>query len=217
MLGFSQDSAAKPAGPPPAGGLNADQQFANQIAQQPVAGMGSRNTLFLAPVSRSWSASFNFSEARQRPPVGGTVILADPTRYCAPYNDPTSASYNPPAYALCIQQQSTTPTQDSPIPNTSAGGPVILNPPTSSLGSNIQFPLTDKWSASWRTTYNFQQHQFASQDVQLVRELHDWRAIFSFTQSPNGNFAFSFQIALTAEPDLKFNYNRGTYRSGGAP
>ena len=50
-----------------------------------------------------------------------------------------------------------------------------------------------------------------------MRELHDWRATFSFTQSPNGNFAFSFQIALTAEPDLKFNYNRGTYRSTGTP
>ncbi|MGH7668742.1 MAG: hypothetical protein ACRENQ_04550, partial [Gemmatimonadaceae bacterium] len=79
----------------------------------------------------------------------------------------------------------------------------------------IQFPLTDNWSAAWRTNYNFQQHQFAMQDVQLIRELHDWRAIFSFTQSPNGNFSFSFQIALKAEPDLKFNYNRGTYRSGG--
>ena len=217
MLGISHDSSAKPAGPASAANPDAEGQFANQLAQQPVAGMQSRNVLYLAPISRNWSATFNFSSARQRPPVGGTVIIADPTRYCAPYNDPSGASYNPAAYDLCIQQQSTTPTQDSPIPNTSAGGPVILNPPTSSLGSSIQFPLTDMWSAAWRTTYNFQQHQFASQDVQLVRQLHDWRATFSFTQSPNGNFSFSFQIALIAEPDLKFNYNRGTYRSGGAP
>lgn len=218
MLGVSRDSSAQPAGQAPAGSLNADQQFNNQMSQQPVAGMQSRNLLFLAPISRTWSASFNFSSARQRPPVGGTVIIADPTaRYCAIYNDPSSPSYNPAAYDLCAQQQSTTPTQDSPIPNTSVGGPTILNPPISSLGSNIQFPLTDKWSAAWRTNYNFQQHQFASQDVQLIRELHDWHVTFSFTQSPNGNFSFSFQIALTAEPDLKFNYNRGTYRSGGTP
>jgi len=217
MLGLAHDSAAKPPAPLPGGQTSADQQFARQVASQPVAGQEARSTLYLAPVSRSWSASFNFSSARQRPPVGGTVINADPTVYCAPFNDRSSPSYNPPAYDLCVQQQSTAPTLDAPIPNTAAGGPVYLNPPTSSVGSSIQFPLTDKWSAAWRTTYNLVQHQFASQDIQLVRELHDWRATFSFTQSPNGNFAFSFQIALTAEPDLKFNYNRGTYRSTGTP
>ncbi|HEU4989034.1 MAG TPA: putative LPS assembly protein LptD [Gemmatimonadaceae bacterium] len=217
MLGLSHDTTSSPAGAAPAPGPTPDQQFANQIAQQPVAGMQNRNVLYLAPVARSWSATFNFSSARTRPPVGGTVIYADPTRYCLPFKDPKSPSYNPPAYDLCVQQQSTAPTLDQPISNTASGGPVYVNPPTSSLSSNVQFPLTDKWSAAWRTTYNFQQHQFASQDVQLVRELHDWRAIFSFTQSPNGNFSFAFQIALTAEPDLKFNYNRGTYRSAGTP
>lgn len=216
MLGLSHDTSgavgAAPTGPTP------DQQFANQVAQRPVAGMGSRNVLYLAqPVSRSWSASFDFSSARTRPPVGGTVIHTDPTLYCLPYKDPSSPAYNPPAYDLCVQQQQTAPTNDSPIPNTAAGGPVYVNPPTASLGTNIQFPLTDKWSAAWRTTYNFQQHQFSSQDVQLVRDLHDWRAIFSFTQAPNGNFSFAFQIALKAEPDLKFDYNRGTYRSIGTP
>ena len=33
----------------------------------------------------------------------------------------------------------------------------------------------------------------------------------AFTQSPNGNFGFTFFIALKAEPDLKFNYNRQTF------
>ncbi|MDE3126956.1 MAG: LPS-assembly protein LptD [Gemmatimonadota bacterium] len=213
MFGVSQDSTAKPAAPVNGDELNPDQQFAQQMASQPVAGLQSRNTIYLPPVSRTWSASFNFSMARQRPPKGGTVINADPTIYCLPFKDPNSPSYNPPAYDLCVQQQSTAPTLDSPIPNTAAGGPVYLNPPTSSVGTSVNFPLTDKWSAAWRTTYNLVQHKFASQDVQLVRDLHDWRAIFSFTQSPNGNFSFSFQIALTAEPDLKFNYNKGTYRS----
>lgn len=145
------------------------------------------------------------------------MINADPLLYCAPFNTPSSPSYNPAAYDLCVQQQSTAPTLASPIPNTAAGGPVYLNPPTASIGSSIQFPLTDKWSAAWRTTYDMVHHEFASQDIQLVRELHDWRATFSFTQAPNGNFSFGFQIALIAEPDLKFNYNRGTYRSTGTP
>ncbi len=212
LLGMSNDTTSGLQQPGQSMGDAASnaQQFTDQMSQRPVAGMDSRNTLYLAAPAKSWSASFNFSSARTRPPVGGTVINTDPTRYCLPYKD-----VNPPAYDACIARQSTTPTQDANIPNTSAGGPVYVNPPTASLGSNVQFPLTTNWSAAWRTSYNFQQHQFASQDVQLIRELHDWRAIFSFTQSPNGNFSFSFQIALTAEPDLKFNYNRGTYRSGG--
>ncbi len=211
LFGIAHDTSSQMALPAPgAGNATADQQLAEQVSQRPVAGMDSRNSVYLAAPAKSWSAAFTFSSARTRPPVGGTVINADPTRYCLPLQN-----VNPLAYDACLAQQSTTPTQDANIPNTSAGGPVYLNPPTASLGSSIQFPLTDKWSAAWRTSYNFEQHQFASQDVQLIRELHDWRAIFSFTQSPNGNFSFAFQIALTAEPDLKFNYNRGTYRSGG--
>ena len=37
-------------------------------------------------------------------------------------------------------------------------------------------------------------------------------AIFAFTRGPNGNFAFNFFIALNAQPDLKFNFDRQTYR-----
>ncbi len=212
LLGVSHDttsSLGQPVGGP-GGATAADQQFAGQMTQRPVAGMDSRNAVYLQQPAKSWSASFNFSSARTRPPVGGTVINTDPTVYCLPLQN-----VNPQAYDACVAQENATPTQDANVPNTSAGGPVYVNPPTASLGSNIQFPLTTNWSAAWRTSYNFQQHQFASQDVQLIRELHDWRAIFSFTQSPNGNFSFSFQIALKAEPDLKFNYNRGTYRSSG--
>jgi hypothetical protein len=34
-----------------------------------------------------------------------------------------------------------------------------------------------------------------------------------FTESSNGNFAFSFSIGLKAEPDLKFDYSRSNVRS----
>jgi len=43
----------------------------------------------------------------------------------------------------------------------------------------------------------------------------DWRAIFAFTQSPNGSFAFNFLISLKAEPELKFDYHKATYRNEG--
>ena len=86
-----------------------------------------------------------------------------------------------------------------------------------SLNSNISFNLTAKWATQWQTTYDLERHEFASQIVSLQRDMHDWRAIFGFTQSPNGNFAFNFTIALKAEPDLKFDYNRATVRTGAPP
>ena len=39
--------------------------------------------------------------------------------------------------------------------------------------------------------------------------------IFSFTQSPTGSFAFTFFMALKAEPALKFNYDKQTYPIAG--
>jgi hypothetical protein len=48
--------------------------------------------------------------------------------------------------------------------------------------------------------------------VSLQRDMHDWRAIFAFTQAPGGNFSFTFFISLIAEPNLKFNYDKRTYR-----
>ncbi len=51
--------------------------------------------------------------------------------------------------------------------------------------------------------------------VTLQRDLHDWRATFGFNRSPFGNFAFSFFISLKAEPDLKFDYHKATYRNEG--
>jgi len=76
----------------------------------------------------------------------------------------------------------------------------------------MSFNITPKWSGSWGTNYDFQAKKFGSHQVSLQRALHDWRAIFAFTQAPNGNFAFNFFIALNAEPDLKFNYDKQTYR-----
>jgi hypothetical protein len=63
----------------------------------------------------------------------------------------------------------------------------------------------------WTTNYDFVAGDFGMHTVSLRRELHDWDAIFAFTQSPNGNFAFNFFIALRAQPDLKFNYDRRSY------
>ena len=85
-------------------------------------------------------------------------------------------------------------------------------PSREALQSQMSFHVTPKWAAQWGTTYDFNARQFASQQVSLQRELHDWRAIFAFTQAPNGSFAFNFSISLNAEPDLRFPYDKQTYR-----
>jgi len=119
---------------------------------------------------------------------------------------------NPIIYQQCIQLESANANGSVAIPSVTSGGPFIRQPGRDNLDANMNFHLTPKWAGTWSTNYDFQAHKFGNHNVTLQRELHDWRAIFSFTQAPNGNFAFTFFIALIAEPDLKFNYDKQTYR-----
>ena len=179
------------------------------IAAQPVAGSARAGDRFLIPPTQGWRASFTFARSSPRPPTGNNVIDFDPRARCAQI-----AGNDPFLLDACLAQQRAAPTTDTPVNSTIAGGPAYKIPPTTSLNGSINFNLTPKWTAAWQTTYDFEQHEFASHIVSLQRDLHDWRAIFGFTQSPNGNFAFNFTIALKAEPDLKFDYNKATVRSG---
>ena len=180
-----------------------DAALARQIASQPVAGQASRASQFVVPPTRGFEATFSFSTTRTRPARGGNVLVVDPRVHCEPYRD-----INPFYYETCLR----TPLNADTIPSTTAGAPYILLPPQMSLSSSINFELTPKWSAAWQTSYDFELHQFASQIVSLQRDLHDWRANFGFTHSPNGNFAFTFFIALKPQPDLKFDYSRTSIR-----
>ena len=137
----------------------------------------------------------------------------DPATRCAPLNTPFSRQNG--AYAECVARQTTNPSPEDPITSGLVGAPVYLTPPTTSLGSSTSFRFTEHWSATWQTNYDFVRHSFASQIASLQRDLHDWRAIFAFTQSPTGSFAFNFLISLKAEPELKFDYHKSTYRNEG--
>jgi hypothetical protein len=184
-----------------------DDAIANRVAATPVAGITSRDRQYSLPQTEGWQASFQFSSSRQRPPTGnGKIITADPAAFCKDYLQ------NQIVYQQCVQQYAASITASGAGNGGIAGAPFILQPPRENLASNVTFHLTPKWSGNWNTNYDFQAKKFGSQVVTLQRELHDWRAIFSFTQAPNGNFAFSFFIALNAEPDLKFNYDKSTYR-----
>ncbi len=178
--------------------------MARQFASQPVAGQAARgSSQFVVPPAKGWEASFTFSSSRSRPPRGDRIIDYDPKIKCEPFR-----LVNPFAYDSCLASPSLADT----FPVTTEGGPAVRMPRQTSLGSDLRFELTQKWAATWNTSYDFEQHQFASQIVSLQRDLHDWRAIFAFTRSPNGNFAFNFFIALKPQPDLKFDYSRATVR-----
>lgn len=183
--------------------------MAQAIAAQPVAGSVRGGGRMIIPPTQGWKASFSLSRSSPRPPVGANVIQFDPRARCI-----AQVGTDPFLLDACLASQRAQPTTDTPVTSATAGAAAYNIPPTTSLNSDVSFNLTPHWAAHWTTTYDLEHHQFASHVVQLQRELHDWRAIFGFTQSPNGNFAFNFTIALKAEPDIKFDYNKATVRSG---
>ena len=181
------------------------------MASRQVGGTSGRAAAFNVTDPQEWSASLTFSSSRQRPPVGGgTIIVDNDAQFCADLRlDPFSEEQ-------CVRERQEARASDPNSYQTSAGGPFVRRPPNTTVQSNIVLPLTKNWGASWQTTYDFEEAQFASHMVNLSRELHDWRATFSILQAPNGNFAFSFFIALKAQPDLKFDYQRNSYRRSGS-
>ena len=83
------------------------------------------------------------------------------------------------------------------------------------LGLNVGFSPTENWSASWNTQYNMTTGEFGQHVLRLDRNLHRWRATFSFVKAPNGNFAFNFFVSLTDLQEIKFQYDQRTVRRGG--
>jgi hypothetical protein len=190
-----------------------DQAQTQMTASQPVAGDLRGGNRFVVPPAQGWRAGFTFSRSSPRPPRGNdstaNILVFDPRQRCAQISGTDQALFQ-----ACLNQLLAQPTTETPVQPRTAGGPAYRIPATTSLNGDLAFNITPRWAATWQTTYDFELHQFASHIVSLQRDLHDWRAIFGFTQSPNGNFAFHFTIALKAEPDLKFDYNKATVRSG---
>jgi len=83
-------------------------------------------------------------------------------------------------------------------------------PNRSNVSLNTSFGPTQFWQVSWNTQYDVVNKKFESQQLNLTRDLHDWRATFSFLRSPNGNFQFSFLVTLIDLPDIKFDYRQNT-------
>lgn len=178
------------------------------------AGQSIRGSALAIPSGKGFDAQISFSLSQQRPPVGGRVVDYDPSLQCLAFKD-----VNPFQYDLCVRNALAAPPTDVNSSQTTSGGTFFRTPPQMNVQGSTSFNLTEKWAARWSTNYDFQQHQFGLQSVTLQREMHDWKAVFGFTQSPNGAFTFTFFVSLTAEPDIKFDYNRATYgaQNGGIP
>jgi len=152
--------------------------------------------------NQGWNLQVSFTSSRSRPITGSNVKVLDVKALCAPY------LVDPIAYQRCLQSPPPTDTVSQII----GGATQYVSPSQSTLRGNLSFHITPRWSMQWTTGYDFELHEFSDHVVSLQRDMHDWRAIFAFTQAPNGNFAFNFYISLIAEPNLKFNYDRRTYR-----
>jgi len=177
------------------------------IANRPIQGSVNQATLQV-PSGQGWKVNLSYSSSRQRPPVGTNSQSLDPTIVCEQYRQ------FPPSYDSCVAQQQATGSVNSPYESTTRGGTYFYSPEQSSVQGSMSFHVTEKWAAQWQTTYDVVRNQFASHVVSLQRELHDWDAIFAFSRSPNGNFSFNFFIALKAQPDIKFNYDRPQFPRG---
>ncbi len=203
---------AKPQGAPGGGrpgGNDLGGQVSTMGAQQglgALTGTRTRGMVSEIPNGQGFSASFNVSSTRQRPPVGGRVVDFDPRTQCTAFTPGTIL------YDSCIRRAEADAYNRDQSGNGVPGGTLYRVPPTTTVGFRTNFNLTPKWAASWSTNYDVERSEFATQVVTLQRELHDWRAVFGFTQAPNGNFAFTFFISLKAQPEIKMDYDRATIR-----
>ena len=74
----------------------------------------------------------------------------------------------------------------------------------------LNFQPTEKWSVRWRTSYDVVAQAFNDHMISLQREMHRWEADFSFRQTATGNWTFLFEVALTDNRDLHFDYEQRT-------
>ncbi|MDO8666627.1 MAG: hypothetical protein Q7J79_08450, partial [Gemmatimonadales bacterium] len=103
-------------------------------------------------------------------------------------------------YSLSRQRPPTASSATQPAPAPA--------PAQQTVSGSASFQPTAHWSVSWQTSYNFTRNEFSDHVVRLDRDLHDWRATFTFIKSANGNFLFSFFIQLIDQPDIKFDYDQ---------
>ena len=81
-------------------------------------------------------------------------------------------------------------------------------PASQLLQMGIRLSPSENWDLVWRTSYDIAERTFTDHTIRLTRDLHRWQANFDFLQTPTGNWSFRFQVSLTDNRDLKFDYDQ---------
>ncbi len=81
-------------------------------------------------------------------------------------------------------------------------------PASQLLQVGLRLRPTELWSLTWGTSYDLDVRSFTDHRIRLTRDMHRWNANFDFMQTATGNWSFSFQVSLTDNRDLKFDYDQ---------
>jgi hypothetical protein len=82
------------------------------------------------------------------------------------------------------------------------------------IQTSMSFRPSEHWDASWSTSYDLEAGRFNDHVVSLRRDLHEWEATFSFTQTATGNWSFNFEISLRANRDLRVDFDQRSLEGG---
>lgn len=82
------------------------------------------------------------------------------------------------------------------------------------LNASVNLAPTDQWDLSWRTSYDLERGGFNDHTIRLTRDLHRWEAHFDFLQTATGNWQFRFEVSLSDNRDLKFDYQQRNLDAG---
>lgn len=82
------------------------------------------------------------------------------------------------------------------------------------LNGTLTLAPTAQWDLSWRTSYDLEAGAFNDHAIRLTRDLHRWEAHFDFLQTATGNWQFRFEVSLTDNQDLKFDYQQRNLDAG---
>jgi Tat protein translocase TatC len=149
---------------------------------------------------------------RAPPPAADTTVVgpglgpglgAGPHPFAAPGAGGIGTGGGGRAFALRLDYSSHRSRADTGLARRQAGQQFVT--------LSMNFSPTRNWTASWRSAYDFGTRQFADHFLSFERDLHRWHASFVFSKSANGNFAFSFNIALMDQTDIKFDYDQRTF------
>ena len=76
------------------------------------------------------------------------------------------------------------------------------------ISGSLRLKPTENWDLNWRTAYDLEANAFNDHVIRMTRDLHRWQAHFDFIKTVNGNWSFRFEVSLTDNRDLKFDYRQ---------